>query len=354
MAAPAKASRTLDDLFGIDVRGLAAFRIALGLLIAAQAVLQLRQLSLPAEPSLAGWADLDWLVLLGCGAFIAAGRGVCWACVLAWPALFRHVMVHWHTGGVEIHRYLLLIGVFWLLLVPADLVGRIGGPSHHKQHPPRRILSWATTALLVQVFFLYYSAGTTKSHAEWIIQADALENLMHTPFATPLGRSLVAAPWLLKALSIATILLEVGGPIACFVPGRQLTTVRNIVLFALATFHLGLLLTMNLETIPLVVQAFWLLLVPSATWDRLWPRADLAVETAGEPSAFLQCVAKLMLAGMTASFVLSIALTRDPTGTLIQIHRATPKIGLYQEWRMFGSPATLRAIAAEQAAETEP
>jgi hypothetical protein len=347
--ASAWAKRTLDDLFGIDVRGLAAFRIAIGLLVAAQAALQLRQLSLPSQPTLAGWIDLDWLVLLICGMFIAAGRGVSWACLLAWPVLFRHVMVHWNTGGVEIHRYLMLIGIFWLLLVPSNLVGQFGVQSDGHESPPRRILSWATAALLAQVFFLYYSAGTTKSHVEWLVQADALENLMHTPFATPLGRSLIAAPWLLKALSIGTIVLEVGGPIACFIPGRQLTAVRNVVLIALATFHLGLLLTMNLETIPLVVQTFWLLLIPSATWDRLWPRTDLARQTAGEPSPLLRGVSLAMLAGMTASFALSIALTRDPTGTLLQIHRATPKIGIYQEWRMFGSPATLRQIADDQA-----
>ena len=331
------------------MRGLAAFRVALGLLIAAQAVLQVRQLSLPAEPTLAAWIDLDWLVLLGCGAFMVAGRGVSWACLLAWPVLFRHVMVHWNTGGVEIHRYLLLIGIFWLILVPSALVARIGIPTGRGERPPRRVLSWATAALLAQVFFLYYSAGTTKSHAEWLVQANALENLMHTPFATPFGRSLVSAPWLLKALSIGTIILEVGGPIACFLPGRQLTTVRNVVLAALATFHLGLLLTMNLETIPLVVQSFWLLFIPSATWDRLWPRADLTAETAGEPSPLVRGVSLLMLAGMTASFAFSLALTRDRSGTLIQIHRATPKIGIYQEWRMFGSPAVLRKIAEEQA-----
>ena len=49
-----------------------------------------------------------------------------------------------------------------------------------------------------------------------------------------------------------------------------------------------------------------------------------------------------MLAGMTTSFLLSVMVTSDPTGTLLRIHQATPKIGVYQDWRMFRSPATLR------------
>jgi hypothetical protein len=191
---------------------------------------------------------------------------------------------------------------------------------------------------------LWVFAGAAKAHVEWIVRADALENLMHTHFATPLGRSLLAFPWLLRVLSIMTIVLEVLGPVACFFPSRHLPTVRNVVIALVASFHLGLQLTMDLETIPLVCQAWWLLMVPSATWDRIWPRCDLLPETAGEPSAFLGAVAKLMLAGMCGSFALSLLVPCDPTGTLIHLHKAAPKIGIYQDWRMFRSPATLRRM----------
>jgi hypothetical protein len=333
---------------GIDVRGLAAFRIALGLLVAAQAVIKLRQLALPPEPSLAGWFDLDWSVLLVCGAFIVVGRGTKWACLLAWPVMFRHVMLDWHAAGVEIHRYLLLIGLFWNLLIPSDLVGRLGGASDNSVPIPRRVLTFATAALLVQLFFVYFSGGAAKAHVEWVVQADALENLMHTHFASPLGRSLLAWPWLLQFLSIATIVLEVAGPLVCFLPIRGLANVRIAVIALMTSFHLGLLTTMNLETIPLVCQAYWLLMVPSVVWDRVWPRTDLLRETAGEPSVFLAAVSKLMLAGMCASFLLSMLVTCDPTGTLLVLHKSAPKIGIYQDWRMFRSPATLRQVEESQ------
>jgi hypothetical protein len=57
-----------------------------------------------------------------------------------------------------------------------------------------------------------------------------------------------------------------------------------------------------------------------------------------------------MLAGMCASFLLSILVTCDPTGTLLVLHKSAPKIGIYQDWRMFRSPATLRRL--EEAAQT--
>jgi hypothetical protein len=346
MQPPTNTRQTLDDLFGIDVRGLAAFRIALGLLIAAQAVIKLRQIALPPEPSLTGWANLDWLVLLVCGAFIVAGRGTRWACLLAWPVMFRHVMLDWHDTGVEIHRYLMLIGLFWNLFIPSDELGRLGGAGDKASPIARRILSFATAALLVQVFFVYFSGGVAKAHVEWVVQADALTNLMHTHFATPLGRSLLAWPWVLQFLSVATIVLEVLGPLACFLPVRGLAKIRIAVIAVMASFHLGLLLAMNLETIPLVVQTYWLLMIPSQVWDRVWPRTDLLPHTAGEPSAFLAAVSKLMLAGMCASFVISMLVTCDPTGNLLVLHKSAPKIGIYQDWRMFRSPATLRQIDA--------
>jgi hypothetical protein len=348
MNAPVNTRQTLDDLFGIDVRALAAFRIGLGLLITAQAVIKLHQLALPAVPSLAGWADLDWLVLLFCGPFIAAGRGTKWACLLAWPVLFRHVMLDWHNTGVEIHRYLMLIGLFWNLLIPSAAVGRLGGATDTKVPIPRRVLTFATAALLIQVFFVYFSGGAAKAHVEWVVQADALTNLMHTHFASPLGRSLLAWPWVLQFLSVATIVVEVVGPLLCFLPVRNLGKIR-IVVFALMTcFHVGLLTTMNLETIPFVVQTYWLLFVPSEVWDRLWPQTDLVSETAGEPNAFHAAISKLMLAGMCASFLLSLLVTCDPTGTLLVLHKSAPKIGIYQDWRMFRSPATLRQLEEEQ------
>ncbi|MCI0361398.1 MAG: HTTM domain-containing protein [Planctomycetaceae bacterium] len=349
----ASTSQTLDELFGIDIRGLTAFRIAIGLLVMIQAVLRLHDLPLAAEPTLAGWLDLDWLIVMACGAAIAAGRGVSLACLLAWPLLFRHVQAEWNAGGIQIHRYLLLIGVFWLMLVPADRLARAGAPPREKPAIPRRILSFATAALLVQVLFVYLSAGMAKSHVEWLLRADALENLMFTRHASPLGRSLVAFPWLLQALSIATVAVEVAGPIACFVPCRQLPTIRIAVILLVSGFHLGLQLTMNLDTIPMVCQAYWLLLVPSGTWDRLWPRGDLLAETAGETHALNRRLSQCMLAGMTASFLLSALVTSDPTGTLLRIHHATPKIGLYQDWRMFRSPATLRRTEARRRAERQ-
>ena len=344
MSTKASAGPSLDELFGIDTRGLAAFRMAIGLLLSAEAIVRLRTVSLPTEISLAAWLELDWFLLLLCGAAIAAGRGVKWASLAAWPFLVRHVTHDLQVAGaVPIDRYLLMIGVFWNLLVPSELVGRVGGRSSEEAEPPRRVLSFATAALLIQVFIVYFSAGATKAHIEWVIRADALENLMHTRFATPLGRSLLAAPLLLKILSIGTIVLEVGGAIACFTPHRRLAAVR-ICLFAVATsFHLGLLLTMQLKLIPLVCQAFWLLLLPTAAWDWLWPRRDLSPTTAGESSAILSAVAKLMLAGMTASFLLSIAVSNcGPEDVLLRLHRATPPIGIFQDWRMFRSPATLR------------
>ena len=344
-----KLDPVLDDLFGIDTRGLAAFRIALGALLCLQAALKLREFSLPAEGSITGWLDLDFCLLLGCGAAIAAGKHVRLACVVGWPFMFRHIMLDWQYASVHIHRYLLLIGLFWLALAPCDRIACLGSSGQGAERVPRRALSFATAALLVQIFFVYFSGGAAKAHVEWVVRADALENLMQTHFATPLGRSLLAFPWLLRALSAGTIVLEMAGPVACFVPCRRLPVVRNVVLAAMTAFHLGLALTMHLETIPLVCQAYWLLMVPSTTWDRIWPRADLAMETQTESAGFVVSVSRTMLAGMCLSFLLSLAVTADPSGMLLRIHQATPKIGLYQDWRMFRSPATLRKIDEEAA-----
>jgi hypothetical protein len=51
----------------------------------------------------------------------------------------------------------------------------------------------------------------------------------------------------------------------------------------------------------------------------------------GEPSVLHRRLGQAMLTGMSLSFLASVMVTSDPTGLLLRIHQATPKIGLYQD-----------------------
>ncbi len=284
------------QLFAIDLRSLALFRIALGVLILAGVALRMRNFHVfytdegvwPAAVAWAeGYAPGTWsLNLLDSSLGWQAGLAVAEAAaglalllgwrtrivtVLAWVLVasmhLRDVMVV--SGGSHLLRQYL----FWGMWLP--LGARWSLDARRRPSPPgEAVLSMASAALLLQIALVYVANAIYKSDPAWRTTGDAVfMALSQESYTRPLGRALLAWPDLLRVLTHATFALEALGPWLAFIPWR---TARWRLLSAalFISFHAGLAVTMTLGLFPFLSITGWLVFLPGALWQRFSPSSS--------------------------------------------------------------------------------
>ena len=290
-------ARAAEEMFGIDLRSLAAFRVAVGTLLLVNLAVRatdlgahytdagiLPRVSLFAAKgvvlSLHALSGSLWLqVLLFAVAVVAAlslllGYRTRLATVVSWVLLVSlHVRNPYvNNSGDTILLLVLLWGIFLPLgarwSVDALRTVRIERASPY-------VLSAATLGILLQVGFIYIYSVFHKTHPVWTEEHSALYYALSLDvFATGLGSALLDAPdYVLQLLTRGTLLLEFWGPILAFAPVFR-APIRMAVAFAFIGFHGGLILTMELGLFPWICMAAWLLFLPAAFWDRVLARMD--------------------------------------------------------------------------------
>lgn len=356
-------TRTSLALFAVDVRALAALRIALGVLLLAD--LANRTPDLCAHYADAGTLPRDTLralrpgtwplsvhMLGGGTAFQAAlfvlAAGVAAALLAGWrtriaTALSWFLLASLHArnplvlqGGDTLLRLLL----FWSLFLPLGAIWSLDARRAGDTSPPRRIVSPATAALLLQTCAVYWMSGLQKSHPVWQVEARAVADaLALDSFATAFGRSLLAHPDLLRASSRIVLWTEIIAPLLAFVPVCT-ARIRVAVVLTFVAMHLGFALCLELGLFPLTSAASWLVFLPASFWDRV-TRAPVRAETApvlyGSTAAG---VAAFLLLAYVAWW--NVGVLDDRREMPIGLRRAGRMLGLQQQWKMF-APAPPRA-----------
>ena len=275
------------DLFGLDLRSLALFRIGLALLLLTD--LGVRATSLRAHytdsgvlPRVALKAEsrasihmLGGAVPFEAGLFVIAGLFAAALLVgyrtrLATAASWFFLLsVHGRNplvlqGGDTLFRLLL----FWGMFLPLGARSSLDAMRERPRLQGRKnALSAATVALILQICFMYWFSAAWKSDPAWRTEGTAVYYALSLDeFATRIGRFLLMFPLLLKLLTFATLALEAFGPALLFVPvfnGRLRLLVVGMFLF----FHAGLQLCMTLGLFPLICGVAWLALLPGCFWD---------------------------------------------------------------------------------------
>jgi hypothetical protein len=237
----------LRDIVRIDLRSLAAFRIAIALVLIWD--LAVRSRDLEAHYSDAGvlprtvlfdnilalrpyfsihilFGSTAFQALLFCIAALAAtalivgwrSRAAAAACWFLTCSLHARNPLVLH-GGDDILRLLL----FWAMFLP--LGGRWSVDRTRASEvdiEDEFICSWASAGLLLQLCFMYLFSGLLKSHPSWRHDGTAVYlALSIDQFATPLGRALLPYHGLLIAGTFATLALEIGGPYAALFSYRS-------------------------------------------------------------------------------------------------------------------------------------
>jgi len=291
--------------FGADARGLAALRVAIGLLVLLDLALRARDLVafytdrgvLPRAllfdlyPTLgrlsihalsgATWVQVA-LFLVTAGAALALAVGV-YTRVATALTLLLVLSLHARNpvvlnAGDSLLRRLLLWGVFlplgrrWSLdaLRAATGSGADGAnPGDRPDGAGERVATVATAALLVQVVLVYFVNGLFKLRGRLWLRGDAIRHVFSLDQLTvgP-GKLLGSFPTLLTAFDRVWLGLVLGSWLLLVLRGRA----RTLLVAAFGAAHLGMALTLNLGPFPLVSIAALVPFLPAGAWDRLAPR----------------------------------------------------------------------------------
>ena len=347
----------LATVFSLDVRSLAAFRIALGLLLVTDAVLRCRDFRLMFAPDgmfppplvrgyfanvPSQWSllllgdDLRWagaaLAVEGlAGACLAAGWRTTLAAVVAWVAqvsIYRRTIPAANAGDVWISC--LLLWSWFLPLGAAWSVDARGRPAG-----PRRVCGPATAALMLQVVAVYLGAGMAKWNDSWLSGEAIRHALSVHDHGTALGAWLTAREWLIHPLSWAVLVFELVAPVVFVL----CPSIRTPLAFAFMLFHVVIFLTMSVGLFAPVGIAAWLALLPGTVWERPGGQAAPPAPAPRRAAAAWLCLA---CAGIAAVSFIHDSRPWRVRPLPAAVNHAINATGLSQQWGMFGSVPPLQ------------
>jgi hypothetical protein len=347
----------LRRAFTLDYRSLAAFRIAIGLVVAADAALRSRDVSLMFAPagmfppallrqylddpcawSLGTLVEADWWgpamlwLEAAAGLLLAAGCASRYATIASWVAVvsvLRRTAPATNAGDAWLACLL-----FWAMFLPLASTWSWDGRRESRRG---QVFSAATVALVLQIAVVYLAAGLSKCNETWF-SGDAIRFVMSVhDHGTPLGAWLLGGGWMARPTAWAVLALELLGPLVLIAIPTARVRAGLVVMFLL--FHLAICLTMTVGLFGYVGLAAWLVVVPREAWDRLDGRLPPAFHTNDAAAAVASSAGGW--ACLAAGILALVSLVHDITPWR---HRPLPRPVrslisipcMHQEWSMFG------------------
>jgi len=350
------ARKWMQRALTLEMRSLAAFRIAIGLLVVADAGLRTRDFGLmlgsagmfPLDAlarffgdrwawSLTFLIDADWWVAtvlmlqVAAGLALATGWHTPCATALAWVAvvsIVRRTLPATNAGDVWLCCLL-----FWGMFLPLGRTWSLDAVRRPQPESPQMgtVCSVATLALLLQIAAFYWSAGLGKWNDDWHSGEAVSRALSIHDHGTPLGDRLASHPPTARLLAWCVLATELVGPLvllACPLPAARLA-----VFMVFIAFHAGIAVFMTVGLFAYVGMATWLAVLPSVVWDRGRQRFVPPL-----PGGGLSRAATAACGGCLA--VAAVAFFHANTGWRSRplppgIHAAVHLLCLEQDWGMF-------------------
>ena len=317
------------QLFGVDLRSLAALRIVLGLLVIADLILRstdfyahytdagvLPRSQVIEEGLIADWkfslflinGQLLFLVLLFCITALAAicmivGYRTRLSTIIVWVMV---VSLQWRNpmllnGGDILFRLLL----FWCMFLP---LGAYWSVDRWRKTTPRWIstqfLSIATAGLLLQIAFMYIFTALLKTGDAWRVDGTALYYALNMDqLVTPFGTWMTQFPDLLRVLTFASLGLEAIGPFLLFFPFFT-GPVRTAMVLAFMSLHFGIWTMMEIGFFPWISALCMVCFLPAWFWD-----------TAGRKTS---AIFPMLLPGITRTFERAAAALAGAHATILR------------------------------------
>ena len=282
----------LREIFGIDLRTLALFRIGLGTLLLADLAMRARVLTahytdagiLPRsallDTQLAGTFSLHLLngtfglqaMLFVIAALFATmlvlGTRTRLAAIVCWVLLLS--LQHRNPQILAAGDSLLLLLSFWAMFLPLGARYSIDEAPDRKPGQVRNsYFTLGTLALLIQGALMYLFSALLKSDAQWIPDGTAMYYALQLDYMVkPFGLWLSQFPEFLQGLTYSIWWIEIVGPILIFSPILH-RTLRTLCLVVFIALNVGLFFSMELGLFSLAALVMNLAFVPGWMWDSM-------------------------------------------------------------------------------------
>ncbi len=366
-----KLKTVLQDVFALDLRSLALFRILFGFLLFIDVVYRMPYAYdfysdmgvMPREALISKfmniWETSIFLIsgqtaiimvlmaviavsalCLSIGFYTRTAALVCWILTVSMHTRIG-IILH---GGDDVFRVLL----FWMQFLPISACYSVDSYLNKTKIENFKHVSWGSAGILIQLLSVYFFSGVLKLHPIWHTDGTGVYYALSLDqFATPLGSYLTQFHLLTRIMSFMTLLLEVGGPILFLIPIPFLKR-RTLVAFSFIGFHAGLILTMELGLFPWLCMAAWTMTLPESFWNKTRMGEFLPVKrisqyftrwkiSAPAPrlriSRVLQIIAAVYIVLITAWNITEVeALNLEKSYGLRLVMSVTE---MYQRWSMF-------------------
>ncbi len=283
-------SRKLEEIFGMDLRAIAAFRVALGAILLYDAFSRLVTAgdflsdSGTLHRSLAAVMSNPWNFSLHMmagsvflqGAFLILSAAAAFFLLIGWRTRLVALVCWVLLVSVQVRNPLILNGgdytlrlfLFWSLFLPLGARGSVDAicrPQEKARSPI--VFSAATVAMMVQLVSIYAFTFYLKSKTpEWVDGA-AIYYVLNQE-TLPLNVVLLSHPALLSRLTHAVYYFEFWGPALLFFPVFAVP-MRTFAVLGFILMQAGFGVCIRLGFFPWTMSAVMLLFLPSPFWDRL-------------------------------------------------------------------------------------
>lgn len=287
-----KEAASWKEVFGVDYRSLALFRVCLAILILFDLYVRAKELTahytdfgvLPRGILVEKFANIFWvsihmangslffqiflfLIAVLFAVALLLGYRTKIASIVSWFLLIslqsRNPLVL--QGGDILFRMLL----FWAMFLP--LGERFSLDSMRKKIKQYNYhFSFASIGVLLQFAFVFVFAALIKTGREWFPDGTALYYALSVDqFATGLGKFLLGFPELMQYLTYFVFFAELIGPIFLFVP-FFFGYIRIFAVFLFLILFIGMGANLNLGPFPWICSTALIVFLPALFWDKLF------------------------------------------------------------------------------------
>ncbi len=289
------------EVFGADLRSIAALRVALAVLVLVDLAVRATDLTahytdagvLPRSavvenPGLLSPYSFSLNLMGGIMPFQALLFGAAALAALAMLVGYRTrpaTLVVWLMVLSIHHRNMLAINggdillqllLFWSLFLPLGATWSVDrARSTARPDAPglsTRFFSAATVAFIMQIALMYWFTALLKTGDDWRVTGDAIfYALSNDQLSTRIGSYLLDFPALLQALTFGTLAFEALGPFLLFCPFFFGPT-RTAVVAAFVGLHVGIWTTMEVGLFPFISALCMVFFLPAWFWDSFLPK----------------------------------------------------------------------------------
>jgi hypothetical protein len=339
----------ISELFALDTRSLALFRIGLGLLVAADAIGRLSDLTVfyTDAGAVPRWlvdelrgdkVPLSLYLIDGSASFagiLLALHTLAGTCLLVGYRTRLATAVAWLLTFSIQHRNLLVdnfgdmvlrVLLFWALFLP--LAARASLDRRNaRELAARSFASFGSAGLVVQIACVYVFSALLKTGSTWQ-DGSAIAVSLQSDVVAKLPQAAIALgyPHILSFLTYAVRAFEAIGPLLLLVP-VALGPLRTALVIAFWSFHLGLFALFELGMFPFVCIVAWSALLPGWFWDR--------IGVPGGADLVMRRRQWIALAGLGLVLVSNLSTLFPHTPYPAALGVALRVSGLYQRWMMF-------------------